>query len=279
VVANEVDYGIICDVGGKGKGNEDSAFLNIFDLIIAPGSPHSKSFAYKGILAIVCDGVSGSAKGEEGSTFAIRCLSSKIMNYFFQDNLDIAQLHLKLNEFIQQTNNELFSRFKILIEKENKIPKSTLVGILILGQWIWVFNLGDSRAFLVKDGQISQVSVDHVGTVAHEITQAFGEPKIVPAIQVYNWAFNDHAATQKSFQSKYSFLICSDGLTDKVTPPEISTILSDDSEKKSMQEKTEKLYDLTMSRNINDNVSIIAVDLAGYLKNITPIQILKLSFD
>jgi len=277
--SNEMDYGIICDVGGKGKGNEDSAFLNIFDLIIAPGSPHSKSFAYKGILAIVCDGVSGSAKGEEGSTFAIRCLSSKIMTYLYQENLDIAQLHIKLNEFIQQTNSELFIRFKALIDKENKIPKSTLVGVLIIGQWIWVFNLGDSRAYLVKDGQISQVSVDHIGTVAHEITQAFGEAKIQPAIQVYNWAFNDNAATQKSFQSNYSFLICSDGLTDKVTPPEISAILSTQSENKTMQEKVEKLYDLTMSRNINDNVSIISVDLAKYIKNVTPIQILKLSFD
>lgn len=277
--SNEMDYGIICDVGGKGKGNEDSAFLNIFDLIIAPGSPHSKSFAYKGILAIVCDGVSGSAKGEEGSTFAIRCLSSKIMTYLYQENLDIAQLHIKLNEFIQQTNSELFIRFKALIDKENKIPKSTLVGVLIIGQWIWVFNLGDSRAYLVKDGQISQVSVDHIGTVAHEITQAFGEARIQPAIQVYNWAFNDNAATQKSFQSNYSFLICSDGLTDKVTPPEISAILSTQSENKTMQEKVEKLYDLTMSRNINDNVSIISVDLAKYIKNVTPIQILKLSFD
>ncbi|MHA1585643.1 MAG: hypothetical protein ACTSWL_10340, partial [Promethearchaeota archaeon] len=54
---NMKNYGVICDVGGKIKGNQDSAFFTKFDLIIAPGSPDSKSFAYPGILSLICDGV------------------------------------------------------------------------------------------------------------------------------------------------------------------------------------------------------------------------------
>jgi protein phosphatase len=274
------DYGFICDVGGKGKGNEDSALLNIFDLTIAPGSPHSKAIAHKAILALVCDGVSGSAKGEEGSTFTIRHLSEKIMNYLLLENLNLADFQSKLEEFIQTTNSELLVNFQEMIEKENRSPKTTLVGLLIIGQWVWVFNIGDSRAFLVKDDQINQISVDHIGaTATHEITQAIGEPSITPAIRAYNWAFLDNAATIKSFNNGYYALICSDGLTDTVNSDEISQVLTDNSEDLSMQQKVEKLYNMTINRNIEDNVSIIAINLGEYLSQLSPIQILKLSFD
>lgn len=274
-----VDYGLICDVAGKGKGNEDSAFFTIADIIIAPGSPLSKSFSQKVILGIVADGVSGSAKGEQGSTFAIRHMASKILDHLYLDNVDIAQIHLKLTDFLQQTNLDFLAAFKDMIEKEHKIPKTTIVGILIIGQWIWVFNLGDSRAFLIRDKQISQISIDHIGTIAHEITQAIGEPTIKPHIAVYNWAFTDHAATIKAYQNEYYALICSDGLTDVVNSEEINQILSEKAENLDMQKKVEKLYDLAITRKINDNVSIIAIDLAGYLSGISPIQILKLSYE
>jgi PPM family protein phosphatase len=273
-----IDYGIICDVGGKGKGNEDSALLNVFDLIIAPGSPKSKLYAHKTILALVADGVSGSAKGEEGSTFAIRCLANKITAYLLTENVELSAIQSKIDQFIKETNQALFLKFKEMIEKESKIPKTTLVGVLVIGQWIWFFNLGDSRGYLIKDNQIHQITTDHIGGNAHEITQAIGEPDVKPAIQVYNWAFVDHDATKKSFQSDYYFVICSDGLTDTVNAQEINQIIMDKTGDETLQSKVEKMYNLTLSRKINDNVSIIAVNLSDYLASLSPIQIIKLSY-
>ena len=88
------------------------------------------------------------------------------------------------------------------------------------------------------------------------------------------WAFADKECTKPNFSNNFSFLICSDGLTDKVSADEINSVLKKDG--KSMQEKVEDLYDLTMSREIDDNVSIIAVDLADYLKNLSKVQIIRL---
>ncbi len=219
-------------------------------------------------------------KGEEGSTFTIRHLANKIMAYLYTYDLNLADIQPKLNQLITETNKDLLSNFHEMIEKYNKLPKTTLVGFLVIGQWIWIFNIGDSRAYLIKDDQINQISVDHVGTTAaHEITQAIGEPTVEPEIKAYNWAFIDNAASKKAFETDYFALICSDGLTDTVNPSEINGILCDHTENLSLQQKVEQLYDLTMSRAIEDNVSIIAVNLGEYLEQLSPIQTLKLSFD
>lgn len=268
------DYGIISDIGGKGKGNEDSAFFQEFYTVFAPGSPKAKAFTYEVILAMVCDGVSGSSKGEEGSTFVIRTLASKILNYFLLNDLDLSQIQPKLIEFIKDTNNDLLKKFNDDVQK-GKIPKTTLVGLLILGQYLWAFNIGDSRAFLMRDGQIGQISVDDIGSANHQITQAMGEPQVNPHIYPYMWAFNDKECTIKNFEKNFSFLICSDGLTDKVNADEINKVIAANNDK-NLQSKVQDLYDLTISRQIDDNVSIVAVDLSDYFNQLSKIQIIRL---
>ncbi|WP_457920128.1 PP2C family protein-serine/threonine phosphatase [Candidatus Lokiarchaeum ossiferum] len=228
---------------------------------------------------MVCDGVSASSHGEKGSTFVIRHLSSKIMNYLYTNNFQLQNVHERLLKYINETNLELLQEFKQEIEKE-KVPKTTLVGVLVIGQWLWTFNIGDSRSFVIKDLLISQISVDDIGTGAtHEITQALGQVPLSPHVSVFNWAFEgDYTAENIAFDHNYYFLICSDGLTDKVSSEEILKILTDPNNDGSVQEKVESLYILTMERKIDDNVSIIAVDLAQYFKNLSPIQIIKLSY-
>jgi protein phosphatase len=266
------DFGFISDIGGKAKGNEDSAFFQQFNMIFAPGSPKAKAFTYNVILAIVCDGVSGSVKGEEGSTFGVRTLAHKIISHLLLKELDLAQIQPTLEKLIQETNSELLKTYDSDV-KAGKIPKSTLVGVLVIGQYLWAFNLGDSRCYLIRDGQIGQVSVDHIGTANHEITQALGEKSVHPHIYPFLWAFNDAGCQDVSFKESFQFLICSDGLTDKVSADEINSTLAG-SEK--LQPKVEKLYDLTMSRGIDDNVSIIAVDLADYFSHLSKVQIIRL---
>ncbi len=173
----------------------------------------------------------------------------------------------------------MLQEFEEEIEKE-KVPKTTLVGVLVIGQWLWSFNVGDSCAYVIKDNLINQISIDDIGTGAsHEITQALGQVPLSPHSSTYNWAFEgDYSAKNIVFNENYYFLICSDGLTDKVSKEEILKILINSNEDTTVQEKVESLYILTMERKIDDNVSIIAVDLASYLKELSPIQILKLSY-
>jgi len=274
---NQLDYGIICDVGGKRKGNQDSLFFSEFDLIIAPGSPDSKQFSYKSILGIICDGVSGSLKGEKGSNFVIRHLANKIIGDLHLNNFIVNEELMKIQDFIYQSNSELIDEFKEL----KKTPQTTLAGFLVIGQWLWMFNLGDSRIFLFKDGNVNQISVDHVGkTTSHEITQSMGLNEIKPELKIFNWAYQAESNEEKlSYQNNFLILACSDGLTDRVTNSEINEILNEHSENKSIQEKVEILYNLSMKRGNDDNISIIAVDLSKYFKSLSIIQKMKLQYE
>lgn len=273
----KLDYGIICDVGGKRKGNQDSMFFSEFDLIIAPGSPDSKHFSYKTILAIICDGVSSSSKGEKGSNFVIRHLAAKIIGDLHLNNFELSEELKKIQDFINQTNSKLINEFK----DQKKIPQTTLAGFLVIGQWLWSFNLGDSRIFFVKDGKINQISVDHVGkSASHEITQSMGLENIKPELKIYNWAYqNEDNEEDLSYNENFYILACSDGLTDKVTSSEISDILYEHSDDRSIQEKVEVLYNLSMTRGIDDNISIIVVDLSNYFDSLSIIQKIKLQYE
>ena len=274
---NQFDYGIICDVGGKRKGNQDSLFFSEFDLIIAPGSPDSKQFSYKSILAIICDGVSSSLKGEKGSNFVIRHLAAKIIGDLHINNFVISEELKKIQDFINQTNSELINKFK----EQKNIPQTTLAGFLVIGQWLWVFNLGDSRIFIVKDGNINQISVDHIGkSTSHEITQSMGLNEIKPEIKIFNWAYQTENDEENiSYKEKFYILACSDGLTDRVTNSEINEILNEHSNNKTIQEKVEILYNLSMTRGNDDNISIIVVDLSKYFDSISRIQKIKLRYE
>ena len=273
----QLDYGIICDVGGKRKGNQDSLFFSEFDLIIAPGSPDSKQFSYKSILAIICDGVSGSLKGEKGSDFVIRHLAAKIIGDLHLNNFNVNEELMKIQDFIHQTNSELIDEFKEL----KNTPQTTLAGFLVIGQWLWMFNLGDSRIFLFKDGNANQISVDHIGkSTSHEITQSMGLIEVKPELKIFNWAYQAESNKEKlSYNENFYILACSDGLTDKVNQEEIQKILNDKSSTKNVQEKVEDLYKLSMTRGNDDNISIIVVDLSKYFNSLSIIQKIKLQYE
>ncbi|WP_457556619.1 PP2C family serine/threonine-protein phosphatase [Candidatus Harpocratesius sp.] len=273
------DYGLICDIGGKNKGNQDSAFFIQFDLKLAPASTKEKFFSHNGILALVCDGVSASHHGDEGSSFVVKTLPTKILHYFLTENVDFAQIQNIIVNAIKETNNELINKFSSEIQKGN-IPKTTLVGFLIIGPWIWVFNLGDSRAYLIKDNEIRQISIDHIGTGAsHEITEAMGQKTIHPYIKTYNWAYNLKSNTkQKIYQKQFYGILCSDGLTDKVSDSEINDFLQKRTKNESLQDIVMKLYNLSIERKIEDNISIIIIDMKEFFEKISEIEKIRLDY-
>ncbi|MHA1775890.1 MAG: hypothetical protein DRO88_03745 [Promethearchaeia archaeon] len=272
-------YGIICDVGGKNKGNQDSVFYLQFDVKCAPAYIKDKYFSHQGILALVCDGVSASHHGDEGSSFVIKHLPMKILNYLFTQNVILSEIQQIIKRAIQETNQELIQKYSDEIQKGN-IPKTTLVGLLLLGPWVWIFNLGDSRAYLVKDDEIRQVSLDHVGTgAAHEIVEAIGQDEVQPEIKVFNWAYlPDVQNHYHIFHSKYYAVLCSDGLTDKVNEQEINKILQQRTNKETLQDIVMKLYSLSMDRNIDDNISIIIIDFKKFFDNLSNIEKIRLEY-
>src|SRR5579863_4215800 len=109
--------------------------------------------AKKGALFIVADGMGGHAAGEVASEIAVDTVS----NVYYQDDSDDAATSLlhaikRANAFIHQRAAENMLRSGM---------GTTCVSAVLRGNMAYIANVGDSRAYLVRDGQVKQVSQDH----------------------------------------------------------------------------------------------------------------------
>jgi len=103
--------------------------------------------------------------------------------------------------------------------------------------------LGDSRAYLIRDGISRQLTQDHSGDMEHAITRFAGDPRgIQPDIFVESLRPNDR------------LLLCSDGLTRHVTPEEIASAASGGED---VRVAASALVDLANARGGQDNVTVL----------------------
>jgi protein phosphatase len=119
---------------------------------------------------------------------------------------------------------------------------TTIVAAAVRADQAIIANLGDSRAYLIRDGVSRQLTEDHSGAVEHAITRFAGDPRgIQPDIFV------------ESLRPDDRLLLCSDGLTRHVTPEEIaSTAGSED-----VRIAASALVDLANARGGQDNITVL----------------------
>ena len=139
---------------------------------------------------------------------------------------------------------------------------STLVALLAYRQHFAVLWSGDSRVYLLRDGELHQMTTDH--TEAQELLRA----GTITADQAANWprknvitraiGVNDAPETEEKYgtlQEGDIFLLCSDGLTGHVSDAEIARLLGGPS----AQQTCDQLIELTLSRGARDNVTVVVV--------------------
>ena len=120
---------------------------------------------------------------------------------------------------------------------------------------VYICNVGDSRIYQIKNGNIMQLSKDHVVNIVNEktkpaLTQNLGIPeeemKIEPYISKCNCNMGD------------KFLICSDGLTDMVSEEAILQIVN---QHKNVKEIVEELLETALENGGKDNTTIIVCEV------------------
>ena len=150
-----------------------------------------------------------------------------------------------------------------------------MVGALFSGPQLAIGHVGDSRAYLVRDGAIQQLTTDHTlvqelvdrGELraedalshpqAHVLVRAIGaEPSVNVEIETY-WVWPAAESTPGDF-----LVLCSDGLYSLVTDTEIATTVSDNMP----QTACAKLIELAKARGGFDNITIAIIPLRGELK-------------
>ena len=186
------------------------------------------------VLLAVADGVGGAAGGEIAADAAIVALAER----FYQDAPGLP-IEERLTEAIREANTAVLRAAEA---SGNHSAASTLVAAAVRRDHLVVANLGDSRAYLIRDGASRQLTEDHSGDLQHAITRFVGDPRGVhPDVFVEDLRPSD------------LLVLCSDGLTRHVAPEEIAaTVIANDSER-----AADTLVALANARGGEDNVTVV----------------------
>lgn len=185
-------------------------------------------------LLAVADGVGGEAGGEMASAAAIDALAAS----FFAAGPNRPQAEA-LAAAIRGANDAVLGAAG---KSGQHGAASTLVAAAIAGSAAVIGNLGDSRAYLLREGQIRLVTADHAGEFQSSITRFVGDPRgVQPDVFV------------EALHPGDRLVLCSDGLTRHVPDDEIATI----ARRGDLERAATALVDLAKSRGGEDNITVV----------------------
>jgi len=240
-----VQVGFKSDKGLKRSNNEDACFVVPSDDVY-----------------IVADGVGGSNSGE----IAARTAVSKIAEYVRHNPLNHEEKEEIVIEYflkcIQKINSDIYDMAQRHVE--NKGMATTLVIAYVTGMTAYLINIGDSRGYVCRNGEITQITEDHtyVNTLVqrgiiteaeaqnhsdkNKITKALGgEPVVEPDFFKIDLKKGD------------VIILCTDGLHGEVDDKSIAGIASN--EELTMSEICTKLVTLANRRGGHDNITVVAL--------------------
>jgi serine/threonine protein phosphatase PrpC len=222
-------------VGLKRKINEDSVFAD----------------PERG-LWVVADGMGGHEAGEIASAMVVDALRA------LPTTGDLDELAAGAVEAVQRVNRELIALARSS-ERQQTIG-TTVVGLAVAEGAFRCFWMGDSRAYLLRDGEIRRVSHDHslvqnlvdAGMLRPEEAESHANANLITrAVGVAEQAEVDIAAGEAMAGDR--FVLASDGLTRVVPDDEIAAELR----RGSTAEASDRLIDMVHARGAPDNVTLI----------------------
>ena len=211
-----LDVAQLTDVGRKREHNEDNmAYVIPKDLQV---------MAAKGALFIVADGMGGHAAGEVASEIAVDTVS----NAYYQDDSD--DVATSLLQAIRRANAAIHQR-----AAENMLRSgmgTTCVAAVLRGNMAYIANVGDSRAYLVRNGQVKQISQDHswvyeqvrAGLLTEDQARTHAQRNVITRslgtqVEVEIDVFHEQ------LQEGDTLILCSDGLSGLVSDEELQHIV------------------------------------------------------
>lgn len=209
-----------------------------------------------GILAL-CDGMGGAKAGCVASQTALDAFSSAVI-----DNIAAMKRGGSFEQAISDAvtlSNEIVYERSLTDEKYDGMG-TTLVAAVIKGRKACVVNVGDSRAYLIRKGQITQITIDHSfvedmvkrGSITREQARNHPRKNVITRALGIEKTVDCDVFTPTVYKNDI-LLLCSDGLSNTLTDEEILEIVQ---EKGSLEDNAKKLLDLTLSRGAPDNVTV-----------------------
>ncbi len=268
------------DVGMVRKLNEDSVLLLNFNAV---ETSHTQPFA----LLVVADGMGGHDSGEVASSMAIReiaasvaqsVLGRAIFNYGATVSMAMPEGEVDVmagGEAVGEMLREAVEAANKAIVQQGRARHSdmgtTCVAALVLGNRAWFANVGDSRGYLYRDGQLEQITEDHslawrlvqAGQLAREDIRTFERRN-----EIYRSLGDDFRTEIDLFSVRLKpydvILLCSDGLWEMVNEvdvngkPGIASILEHSDDPHSA---VQKLLKAANAGGGEDNIGVVVAQM------------------
>jgi protein phosphatase len=259
--------------GASGKTNEDRYAVSAHRLSRTDPTPS--------VFAVVADGIGGHRAGEVAAELAVETISHYI------SASDASQPAEILHQAVTRASQVILER--AAADPERSGMGATCVCAWVIGELLFAAWVGDSRLYLLRNGQIHRLTTDHTwvqealehGALtpeqarnhpnAHVIRRYLGSKSAVrPDLKLSLEGLAGQPSELASPDAPHPpglrllpgdrLLLCSDGLTDLVDDPEILQAL----QSQPRQPALESLISLANERGGHDNITIIALEVPAH---------------
>jgi len=220
----------------------------------------------KGTLFMVADGMGGAAAGEVASAMAADVIFTHLKETWLQDTESTPQrFAFRLKEAVERANAKIHQHSKE--HPEVRGMGTTVTAVAVLGNELYLAQVGDSRAYLIRDGGAIQLTKDQslmqrlveAGELTEEeaeqserrniILQALGpEPRVKVDLTYQPLSLGD------------TIVLCSDGLSGQVKKDEIAELVVKNPD---LMTLCAKLIETANSRGGPDNITAVVARFEG----------------
>lgn len=253
-----INAAVCSNVGRVRTNNEDNFYFDgmyMDETNRDRGGIFTQNFSHRQMVFAVCDGMGGTARGEDASFCAVRKLK------------EFAQSGKRVNE--PSVLKPVIQNISDAVEDECRGSGTTIVMVSVNDGVACISHVGDSRVYTMQNGTLRRATVDHsevqrmysMGLITREqmathpkrnmINQFLGMPKSEAMVAP---GFTDGVVLQIGMR----FLLCSDGLTDMVSDDVIGDVMSANL---SAEESCTVLVRKALENGGKDNVTVMILDV------------------
>ncbi len=213
------------------------------------------------LIAVVCDGMGGAEGGQIASSLAVETFMKEIRALLRAD-MTAGQLRELASFCVAKANTAVYQR--ALQDPAYQGMGTTLVSAVAGERDAVICNIGDSRAYLIHNGEMMRITHDHsvVQTLVENGDITAEEARTHPNRNLITRALGPDETTlcdafDVSFAHSDKILLCTDGLVVTATDEEICRIVCAD---KSAEESLDDLIALAKAQGAPDNVTAVLIE-------------------
>ena len=252
----------VTDVGVVRTNNEDA--FRVVDLttaaVVDTSAQADVDLGPRGLLLLVCDGMGGENAGEVASALAVEVISSHLSS---SKEPDAAAA---LRAAVDHANELVVAAAD---EPGKKGMGTTVVAVLIRDGEVYTAEVGDSRAYVLRSGTLTQITKDQT-YVQLLLDQGLMTPETIKGSMAKNVVLQALgkapelivAQRRLALRGGDRILVCSDGLSSFLSEVEICDVLVSHA---SVHAACASLVAMANERGGKDNVTVVTAHVSGLL--------------